>query len=205
MRGMAGGMPVRRAHRFDAAMTSAVAPGGQPWCPSDFERIYVGNVRDIRLYVARRVGPGPADDLTSQVFTEAWHHKERFDPSLGSERAWIFGIAGNVVRRHLRVEGSNDRALARLRGRPTLVIGEDEDVIARVDASSGAASVVVAFGRLDDVDQEIVWLAGSTDLSMEEIASVLEMPVGTVKSRLSRARKRLRTDLAASQGVDGRE
>lgn len=138
-----------------------------------------------------------AEDLTSVVFLEAW--RRRADVRLERESAlpWLLGVATNVVRNRRRSERRHQSALQRLpRER-----GEDfaDGVDERLDDERQMHEVLALVGKLPRSEQDVLALCAWAGLSYEEAALALGLPIGTVRSRLSRARARLR-ELTASAG-----
>jgi RNA polymerase sigma factor (sigma-70 family) len=131
-----------------------------------------------------------AEDLTSIVFLEAW--RRRSDVRLHEGRAlpWFLGIATNVLRNHRRAERRHRDAFARLpidRG-----AGFTDEVDSRLDDERRMRAALRAMARLPRREQEVIALCAWMGLSYEEAAVALALPVGTVRSRLSRGRARLR-------------
>ena len=162
---------------------------------ADFEVLYAEQVGRIYGFLARRVGASFAEDLTAQVFVEAWASRDRFDAGQGGAVGWLFGIATNLLRRHHRREDTQLRAFARVGVDPTDTFDEDA-VVDRLMVRDGWQRVAALLAELSDVDRDILTLAGWAKLSYEDIAAALELPIGTVKSRLSRARTLLARRLA---------
>jgi RNA polymerase sigma factor (sigma-70 family) len=131
-----------------------------------------------------------AEDLTSIVFLEAWRRRD-VELTSGFVLAWLFGIARNVVRNRKRSERRHRAALARL---PiefrTPSFADDAD--ARLDAERAMRAILAAAKRLPRREGEVLSLCVWSGLSYEEAVLSLGVPVGTVRSRLSRARQRLR-------------
>jgi RNA polymerase sigma-70 factor (ECF subfamily) len=156
-----------------------------------FGEIFDRHFADIDRYLARRTGREIADDLAAEVFVIAFRGRERYDPSTADVRAWLFGIAANLARRHWRGERRRLRAYARNGIDP--LGGLDADEIARrLDARAAGQALAGALAALSRSDREILLLFAWAELSYEEIAAALSIPVGTVRSRLSRARARFR-------------
>jgi RNA polymerase sigma factor (sigma-70 family) len=164
---------------------------------AEFEALYTAQVGRIYGFLARRVGATLAEDLTAQTFAEAWAGRDRYDPAQGGAVGWVFGIATNLLRRQHRREKSQLRAFARLGVDPTDAFDE-ASVVDRVMVRDGWKQVAAVLAGLSDVDRDILTLAGWAKLSYDDIAAALELPVGTVKSRLSRARTQLARRLAST-------
>lgn len=167
----------------------------QPFQSADLEALFRLHARSLFLYVARRVGPAEAEDICAQAFAEAWRNRDRFDPERGSGRAWIFGIATNLVRDHKRGEMRRLRAYSRTgvdRGERAF----ENDVVDRIDASDRWRVVAEVFAALRPIDRDIVWLVAA-GLTYAEVAEIVQVPVGTIKSGLARTRAKL-----AAAGVD---
>jgi RNA polymerase sigma-70 factor (ECF subfamily) len=149
-------------------------------------------------YLARRLGSQRAEDATAETFRIAVERFATFDPARGEPLPWLLGIATNVVRRSLRDEERWLRALARV-PRPSLTDGRPADDGAGLPAGIevGAALAALAPG-----DRDVIMLIAWEDLSYEQVAAALEVPVGTVRSRLHRARRQLREALAMESEVD---
>jgi RNA polymerase sigma-70 factor (ECF subfamily) len=156
-----------------------------------FGEIFDRHFAEIDRYLARRVGTTLADDLAAETFVVAFRSRARFDPAAPDARPWLFGIAANLVRRHWRTERRRLRAYART-GVDPVDQGDADDIARRVDAVSARPLLAGALASLSRADREILLLFAWAELSYEEIAVALGVPVGTVRSRLSRARARIR-------------
>ncbi|MFI0422296.1 RNA polymerase sigma factor [Spongiactinospora sp. 9N601] len=131
-----------------------------------------------------------AEDVTALTFLEGWRLRTRIDPEGGSLRPWLLGIATNVARNTRRAARRHDDALARL-PRGERVPDFAEEVIGRIDDAERLAAVRQAYGRLRKQEQDVFALCVWSGLGYAEAAEALGIPVGTVRSRLSRARKKL--------------
>lgn len=169
-----------------------------------FEQLYVLHSGKVFGYAARRVGPDLAEEITAQVFAEAWASRERFDVDRGTPVVWLLGIATNLLRRYRRTEMVQLRAFARTGVDSPARTSDEAVVVERMTATVGWAAVAQALADMPDVDREILTLAGWAGLSYDDIAAVLDLSLGTVKSRLSRARGRLehRVGTALADGQD---
>jgi RNA polymerase sigma-70 factor, ECF subfamily len=166
--------------------------------PEVFTEVYDRYFRAIYLYVAARLGTGPAEDIAAETFAVAFGQRHRFDPARGGLRPWLFGIATNLVARHRRAEARHYRALARVREVPS--VGSHEDrVVSQVAARRLLPQLLAALAVLSQGERDVVLLVAVSQLSHEEVAQALGISAGTVGSRLSRARKRLHA--AISQEV----
>ena len=159
--------------------------------PEVFTEVYDRYFRAIYLYVAARLGTGPAEDIAAETFAVAFGQRDRFDPGRGGLRPWLFGIATNLIARYRRTEARHYRALARARDMPSAGSPEDR-VVARVAARRLLPQMLAALAALSQGERDVVLLVAVSQLSHEEVAQALGISAGTVDSRLSRARKRLR-------------
>jgi RNA polymerase sigma-70 factor (ECF subfamily) len=159
-----------------------------------FQRGFEENFPAIHRFIARRVGIPLADDLAAETFATAFQRRVTFEPELGSLRSWLYGIAVNLLRNHWRAEQHlldlDARLLAEteLREDPTI---SDE----RLCASLAAPRIAAALATLVGEQREVILLHAWAELSNEEIAAALDIPPGTVRSRLSRARAAMREQL----------
>jgi RNA polymerase sigma factor (sigma-70 family) len=155
-----------------------------------FEWLFEQHFDDLYAYVARRVGPDLARDLAAETFTRAFAARGKFDPRRGEARAWLFGIAQNLLRRHYRDEERQLRAWARVDVR-------------RDDVAPEEPRLASALADLPIEERDVLLLYAWADLSYDQIAESLAVPVGTVRSRLHRARGRLREALTQEEALGG--
>jgi RNA polymerase sigma factor (sigma-70 family) len=147
--------------------------------------------------VARRVGREVADDLVAETFLAAFAQRRRYDPAYPDAGPWLYGIATNLIGQHRRDEVRQFRI--RRAAIPELdVPGHADRVAAEVTARSVHDLLAAALAELSAGDRDVVVLIGWEQLTYEETARALEIPVGTVRSRLNRARARLRAALAGT-------
>ena len=161
--------------------------------PPAFGVIFERHFSAIHGYLRRRLDRQLADELASQTFLVAFDRRERFDPRRLDSRPWLFGIATNLVSNHRRREVRELRAMAELA--PDPLIGID-GVESRLDAEQMRGVLAEALADLPAEEADVLLLLVWAELGQVEIADALAIPVGTVKSRLSRARGRLRAALA---------
>lgn len=156
-----------------------------------FERVFDRHADLIYRFVRRRSGDVDlAEEIVSQVFLEVWRQRKRVRLLDGSLRSWMLGVASNLVRRHWRSLERGRRAVARLPD-PTTVRDHADEVADRADGQRRLEELRVQLERMPHEQVEALLLWAWEELSYDEIAQVLEVPVGTVRSRLSRSRKRL--------------
>ena len=163
-------------------------------CDHDqFAVIYDRYVGEIYRYVAGRLGRDVAEDLAAETFLIAFRKRERFDPALGTVRPWLYGIATTLVGQHRREETRRYRALARA-GRLALdsVESHDDRVADAVTAGQLSRQLAAALAGLANGDRDVLLLVAISELSHQEVALALDIPYGTVGSRLNRARRALR-------------
>lgn len=164
--------------------------------------LYDAHARDLHRYLARRLDPVIADDLVAETFLVAWEQRTRYDPDRGTARSWLFGIATNLSRRHARREAATLRAMARDAGRAGVAEAEDAASAARVDAGREARALAVGLAALRPEERDVLLLVAWAALRPVEIAAALDLDVQTVRTRLHRARTRLRDHL--TQGGQGK-
>jgi RNA polymerase sigma-70 factor, ECF subfamily len=171
--------------------------------PDRFGEIFDRHMPEIRRYLHRRVGSAAGDDLTSETFAIAFRGRDRFDLARPDARPWLFGIAANVIRNHKRSEKRQARAYARTS--PELEEGLDLHAVHdRLDAGSLGPQVYEALSGLRAGERELILLNAWAELSHGEISEALGIPVGTVKSRLSRAEKKVRDAIGSGSPAVGR-
>jgi RNA polymerase sigma-70 factor (ECF subfamily) len=143
-----------------------------------------------------------ADDITADTFAVALYERARFDPSRASARPWLFGIAANLVGKHRRTEVRALRAVARLGVDPVAQTWAQDGVEERVLAGSAKPALAAALAKLAPGDRHVLLLIAWADLSYSEVAEALDLPVGTVRSRLHRARQAVRRSLTHDSTTD---
>ena len=162
--------------------------------PAAFGELYDRHASVIYRYAARRAGDFAADDVTSETFLVAWEHLETYDLDRDDARPWLFGIATNLLRRHHRAEAKMLKTAAKAASREAL--SDDSDrIAAQVDATVATGRIARTLRSMAAIDRETLLLYAWADLTYEGIALAMDVPVGTVRSRLNRARRVLRTEL----------
>ena len=165
---------------------------------SEFAQAYDETAPAIYRYVASRVGTGAAEDVAAEVFAVAWRSRHNFRPDAGTAQAWLLGVATNVIGRHREIE---QRWLRHSKDLPHLTTsfpaGDDLGAVdQRLDAERHRASVYAALARVPARDREAFLMHVIAGASYDEIALALNVPIGTVRSRINRARTRLQSRLA---------
>jgi RNA polymerase sigma factor (sigma-70 family) len=167
--------------------------------PQAFSAIVDRHFVAIHRYLARRIGSDRADDLAAQAFAVAFRRRGDFDRTADSARPWLFGIATNVLRNDSRSERRMLAAIARLDGGDAGALADEiERSLARADAACEVARIAGAIAAMDPDQRDVLLLSAWGELSQSEIAASLGIPVGTVYSRLSRARATLQKALSDS-------
>jgi RNA polymerase sigma-70 factor, ECF subfamily len=151
--------------------------------PEAFGHVFDRHVATVHAFAQRRIGRDLAEEVTAETFARGFEARGRYDSVHGNALPWLLGIASNLLRRHWRTERRRLDAYARAarHERP----GEAPDV-------DGA--VLRAVARLPRRQREVLLLAAWADLGYAEIAQALDLPIGTVRSRLARARSALGAD-----------
>lgn len=170
--------------------------------PAEFAAIFDRHFDAVHAYLQRRIGRDLADELSAQTFLVAFDNRTRYDASRPNARPWLLGIATNLLRHHHRRELRELRAYARSAADP--ILDAFDGVDARIDASSMRRELVDALTCVSPDELDALLLFAWADLSYPEIGEALGIPIGTVRSRLSRARARIRAVLevegTAAQG-----
>lgn len=172
--------------------TGIVRP--EPRQADDFAVHYDEHFTDIHRYVAGRLGQDVADDIAADTFVIALRQRHRFDPARGSVRPWLFGIATKLVAQHRRQEARRYRALAKV-GPERGDGGHEEQVVNWVRAEGMQPRLAKALRSLTRDQRDVLLLSALSELSNQEISEALGIPYGTVTSRLSRARAKVKAAL----------
>lgn len=158
--------------------------------PAAFEQLVARHLDTVYRYVARRLAPTNAEDVVSEVFAIAYAIRGRYDPSRSSALPWLYGIATNLIRRHHRREAELLQAYALSGVHPELPDAPHHDD----DLGPALAGALAAMRR---EHRDVLLLHALADLTYEEIAVALDVPIGTVRGWLSRARAVATKELAA--------
>ena len=175
--------------------------------PEAFAALYDRHAAALHRYVARRLGDDEADDVVADTFLDAFRNRHRFDLAAGDARPWLYGIAANHVGKRVRAEVRMLRAYARTGTDPVLAasIGSTAEVaLSRVSSQAVQRDLAAAVASLLPGDRDVLLMVAWADLSYAEVAAALRIPIGTVRSRLHRARTRIRAALGGSDPTSTR-
>lgn len=165
--------------------------------PESFAALFDRYSGMLYRYVTRRLGPENAEDIVGETFLVAFQRRDRYDLNRPDARPWLFGILTKLISRHRRAEAARYRALSRT---PVEAVPEDpaDAVATGLTAAASRPALVRALGGLSPGDRDVLLLIAWGDLSYEETAESLDIPIGTVRSRLNRARRKVREALGHS-------
>lgn len=166
--------------------------------PAVFGRLYDRHAATLYRYATRRAGSFAADDVIAETFLIAWERLDSYDITRDDARPWLFGIATNLLRRHHRAEARMLRAAAKSASRDA-VSDEADRIASQTDAVAATGHIAAALRSMASIDRETLLLYAWGDLTYEGIAAAMDVPVGTVRSRLNRARRILRGELDSAQ------
>jgi RNA polymerase sigma-70 factor (ECF subfamily) len=171
--------------------------------PGAFAILFERHARSVHRYLVKRVGPLNAEDLLGETFVTAFRSRANYDLGRDDARPWLFGIATNHARHFWRSEG-------RRQSRSSVGLGDatapdhGDEATSRAFFASQEGAVAHALAQLDDAHLDVLLLIAGPGFTYEEVAVALGIPVGTVRSRMSRTRERLRELLGGSwQYLDG--
>ncbi|WP_329081090.1 MULTISPECIES: RNA polymerase sigma factor [unclassified Streptosporangium] len=159
--------------------------------PERFAEIFQRHWDEIYRYIAHRLGPDIAEDVGADTFAVAFRSRRRYDPTREDARPWLYGIATNLIRQHWRMERRRHRLLARADFEWSSE-SFDQTSDERLTAQRLAPRIASALARLSPAERDLLLLIAWADLTYEEVAQALDVPLGTVGSRLHRVRKKLR-------------
>jgi RNA polymerase sigma factor (sigma-70 family) len=188
--------------RLDGLRVSDAVVIERSWQDAEaFGELFERHADELHRYAGRRVGVEVADDLLGETFAIAFQHRVQYDVSRPDARPWLYGIATNLLNRHRRAEARRLRAMSRT-VEPAAVDPIAEQVQAKVGAQAARAQLLAALCRLSAQHRDVVLLTAWAELDYEEIAEALGIPLGTVRSRLHRARRELQQAMAVHLSGD---
>jgi RNA polymerase sigma factor (sigma-70 family) len=156
-----------------------------------FERLFEEHAARLFSFLAYRTGNRPlAEDLLSETFERVMKSRQRFDPRRGSERQWLYTIALNLLRDHMRRQGHEERALAHVGSGVA-----QEQTYSGLDAVEHRDELSRALATLSDDEREAIALRFGADLKLRDVARVLGEGESAVEGRIYRALRKLRDEL----------
>jgi len=157
--------------------------------PEVFRDVFKRHFGAVRRYTQRVVGLDAGEELAAETFLVAFERRNTFDLNVNSARPWLFGIAHNMIRHHLRAQKRRYESLKRgsVDIEPSDAIDEDA-----LTAAWAIPYLVDAFRTMQTQDRECFLLVALGDLTYQETASVLGIPSGTVRSKIHRIRAKIR-------------
>ncbi|MEO5982867.1 MAG: RNA polymerase sigma factor [Pedococcus sp.] len=160
--------------------------------PDLFEGFYREHLEEVQRFVARRVDdPAVAADLTADIFVAVIESAHSYDPCLGTQRAWLFGIAKHVVHTEYRRRERHGRAIGRLAGHRVLEADALEHAVERLDAQAQARALRDQIKFLAPRLRDVLELVAVDQLSVTEAATALGITPNAARVRLHRARRQL--------------
>lgn len=158
--------------------------------PEAFGLIYDRHAATLLRFLGRRPGATVAEGLVGELFRIAFQRRKIFDVSRPSALPWLYGIGSNLLLKHRRDEARRLRASARMAADSEVAHGRAS--IEALDARLLFPRVADAIEALPEGEREALLLFAWEDLSYQSVAEALDLPIGTVRSRLNRARAQLR-------------
>lgn len=178
--------------------------------PSAFAELFDRHAAGVGRFAARRVGAEAAQDVLSETFLVAFRRRSQFDHAWESAVPWLLGIASRLIKKHRADEARQWRSItASVGAMQTWHDGELSRADERTDAAATIATLARDIDALPAHDRETLLLYAWGDLTYDEIAVALKVPVGTVRSRLNRVRRKLGAagevaGIGREEGRDGR-
>ena len=190
---------MRRRRESAAADDAAVIQSS--WRePERFAALFDRHAAHIHRYLARRAGRQVADDLVAETFLAAFAKRDRYDLGHADARPWLYGIATNLVNQHRRDAARQYRIRQAAVAEPD-VPGHADRVAADVTAQAMRTVLNAALAALPAGDRDVLLLIAWEQLTYQEVSRALAIPVGTVRSRLNRARTKTRQILAGTDAA----
>ncbi|HEX5857703.1 MAG TPA: sigma-70 family RNA polymerase sigma factor [Microbacterium sp.] len=160
--------------------------------PSAFAELFERHAKVIGAFAARRIGREAAQDIVSETFLVAFRRRRDYDTSWESARPWLLGIASRLIGKHRGREAAQWRAFeASAGGAVTSSDGAIDEAAMRTDAAAALQRLAPRIAALSARDRDTLLLYAWGDLTYEQIAAAQGIPVGTVRSRLNRVRRKL--------------
>ena len=169
--------------------------------PAVFSQLYDRHAPTVHRYAMRRIGETAAEDIMSETFLVAFERRADFDDTKEDARPWLLGIATVLLRKHSRLEARAWRGIVAA-GAAELDRDAIEALGSRVDAEVAVRALASSIKRMPSRDRDTLLLYAWGDLDYEGVALALDVPTGTVRSRLNRARHTLRATTSRGAALD---
>jgi RNA polymerase sigma factor (sigma-70 family) len=173
-------------------LTDAEIVAGSVRDPDRFAELFARHWTDLRRFCASRAGSA-GEDIAAEAFRTAFDRRHRYDPRFLDAKPWLFGIATNLLRDHFRAAEREDDKRTRSAALAPPPDGADE--IGGLERQLLGPRLASALQEIPAVDRDALLLFAWADLDYLQIAHALGVPLGTVRSRIHRARRRLQTHL----------
>ena len=164
--------------------------------PEAFTRLFERHWEAVHRFCSSRAGAA-GEDIAAESFRVAFDRRWRFDARYSDARPWLFGIANNLLRDHFRSARREAQKLSRSAALDALTKGGDE--LNPLERQMLGTELAAALKDLPAVDRDALLLLAWADLDYDQIARALGVPIGTVRSRIHRARQRVRAYLETSE------
>ena len=168
--------------------------------PERFAELFRRHAPRIQRYVTRRLGVDAADDIVAETFLLAFRGRAAYDQTREDALPWLYGIATNLAGQHRRGEARQYRITQRAVAEPEVPDHADR-VAAGVTAQAMRALLDAALAALPAGDRDVLLLIAWEQLTYQEVSRALAIPAGTVRSRLHRARAKVRQVLAGTDAA----
>jgi len=159
--------------------------------PRAFTEIFERHARPVGGYISKRVGVDAVDDVLSETFLIAFRKRSSYDTTWSDARPWLLGIATRVVNKHRVAQARQWRALEAAARAPDVPEDAHSGTDSRLDATAAIRALAPRIAALAKRDRDTLLLYAWEDLTYDQIAVALDVPVGTVRSRLNRVRRKL--------------
>ena len=190
-----------RRRREPAAADDAAVIEGSWREPERFAVLFDRHAPHIHRYLSRRAGRQVADNLVAETFLAAFAKRDRYDLGHPDARPWLYGIATNLVGQHRRDQVRQYKITQAAAAAEPEVPGHADKVAADVTAQAMHALLEGALAALSAGDRDVLLLIAWEQLTYQEVSRALAIPVGTVQSRLHRARTKVRQALAGTEAA----
>lgn len=186
--------PQRAAVRSDAELVAASLRD-----PEAFTDLFERHWDSLHRFCLNRAGAG-GEDIAAETFRVAFDRRRRYDARYTDARPWLFGIATNLLRDHFR--GARRERSKLERSGAVHSVAEQDPGPEGLERQMLGPQLAAALQGIPTADRDALLLLAWADLDYEQISQALEIPLGTVRSRIHRARQRLREHLRSEHDLD---